>query len=508
MISMSDTENKIKRILITSDRSLETTYRNNNFVGYLSSLPLGPIPRQAYNWFFPMPKVSSGNSKNSLEKPHLSIRTIQGILLNHFNSTLSENKNKIEIKIVHLSILDQEIKNGDLVLISSMDPLGIGPATSSWRFLKLGTPYHVYYFWDLLKKLNQLKRTRNFKILAGGAGMWQINDQEFCEKNGIDYLFIGEAEKDLPDFIEQILKDNNTPWTMQGTNAEEKDILPLIGPTNLYMTEVTRGCGRMCAFCAPTRSGKMRNVPKEVIFQTAENFVSQGAKVFNIQSEDTLRYGSANFEVDKDALLDLYNGIFDRGIKRIYMTHATLANIASAPDTVLKLSRILQEHGHKYYGFQPGIETGSDRIMRKSMAGKFLPMKDHSWSEIILEAFKVCDEARWIPTASLVLGFPDEGEDDLKETEILVRKLIDKDYTFLFAPLIFVPVPETPLGREHRPTFQKLNKHQLKVFKMMWKFNLRKIMGVWNVYNVENYEFSHWKSKFLNTTGSLLSKFF
>ncbi|MHA1341312.1 MAG: B12-binding domain-containing radical SAM protein [Promethearchaeota archaeon] len=494
---------KIQRILITSDRSLETTYRGNNFVGYLSSLPLGVIPKKIYNWFYPLPKVVQNFS---FSKPHLSIRTIQSILIQ--KSACNKIVKKRNIKIIHPNYIEKVVKNNDLIFISTMDPLGIGPATSSWRFFSFGTPYHVYYFWDLIKRLNIVrhKKNLNFKIMIGGAGVWQIKDKNFMKKYGIDYIFEGEAEKTLCSVINFIqdednrsIKDNRCIF--YGEMTDFKDFIPLIGPTNLSMIEITRGCGRMCQFCAPTRSGKMRSIPKEIILKTAKNFMKGNFKSFilNFQSEDTLRYNSTdkNFNINQDAVYNLYKDLFDLGIKRIFMTHATLSNIAAEPDFIHKLSNLLKEHGHKYYGLQPGIETGSTRLMKKLMKGKFAPLNDLEWSEIVLEALKICYKENWVPTASVILGLPGETIDDLRDTEILVRKLIEKDYFFIFAPLLFVPVPFTPLGRYNKPRFHNMSNYQKKIFKLMWKFNLKKIGKVWNVYNIYGYEFANWKKKIL-----------
>lgn len=489
----------MNQIILSSDRSLETTYRDNNFIGYLSSLPLGVIPKKIYDWFYPMPQVGINFS---LEKPHLSIRTIETILTN-----LKKEYHKISaIRIVHPDYIEQCIGDGDILLLSTMDPLGIGPATNSWKFINSGTPYHVYYFWDLVERMRILKRKKQFKLIIGGAGAWQLLKLHDFNNYGIDQIFLGEAEKTLPSIIQNELQGLENPKIIHGKMADPDEIPVLLGPTNLNMIEVSRGCGRMCQFCSPTRSGKMRFVPKEVILKTTENFISKNERILNLQSEDTLRYGSKNFSIDEDELLGLYRDLFSKGIHKIYITHATLANFVDSPDSISKLTKILNLHGHKYYGFQPGIESGSDRLMKKLMEGKYLPVKDMNWKEIVLNAFKICHENKWVPTASVVLGLPGEDGDDLKETKDLILNLISKDYLFIFAPLIFVSVPKTPLESRKSASIKELSKDQKELFRIMWKFNAKKIMKVWNVYNIQGYTFAKYQDALLNTIGSLISR--
>ena len=169
----------------------------------------------------------------------------------------------------------------------------------------------------------------------------------------------------------------------------------------------------MCEFCVPTTSGKIRYVPESLIYASTQSLIDHGIYSVCLQSEDTLRYGSKNFEIDEDKILALYSNIFAQGMKRIFLTHATLVHFAYQPDTIRRLSNLLHEHGHRYYSVQPGIESGSERIMRQLMGGKFLPRSDLSWHEIVLDAFKVMQQNRWVPIASVIVGLPQEEREDI-----------------------------------------------------------------------------------------------
>ncbi|MHA1734062.1 MAG: B12-binding domain-containing radical SAM protein [Promethearchaeota archaeon] len=487
------------KIVLTADQSLFTTYRGNTFVGYLGALPVTLAPKAAFNYFFPMPPRGAGVPV----RPHLSLRTIEAILAR-------DPALKPLLRVVHPDDLEVELVGARVVCLSTMDPRGLGPATSSWQMFRRGRPFHVAKFWELLERVARLKGKFGFKLLVGGTGTWQLAHEDILDATGIDYLFVGEAERDLVPYLKSIIAGEDVPRIKHGSvTADLAEVPPLLGPTVLAMQEVTRGCGRMCQFCAPTTSGKMRHLPLETILTNCRTFLEHGERVVNLQSEDTLRYGSKDFRIDEDKLLELYESIFALGVKRVFITHATFANFVAQPDTIDKLGQFLHAHGHKYYGFQPGLETGSTRLIKTIMGGKMQPVRDMDWPELVLEAFKTIDRNRWVPTASIILGFPGEDEDDLGDTEYLVNELIRHDYFFVFAPLLFVPVPETPLGKFSPPSTKQLSPRQRALFKKMWKFNLRgKLLKAWNVYNIRGYQFPRWKEELLRRATNFLSRFY
>ncbi len=125
------------------------------------------------------------------------------------------------------------------------------------------------------------------------------------------------------------------------------------------------------------------------------------------------------------------------------------------------------------------------------------------------EAFKVMRQNRWVPIASVIVGLPQEEREDILATEQLIDELINRSYFFLFAPLLFVPVPTTPLEASLRPKLSTLNADQTRVFKKMWKYNTRTIVDLWNIPNLRGYEFPHWKARMLKgmlTLGRIILK--
>jgi len=98
------------------------------------------------------------------------------------------------------------------------------------------------------------------------------------------------------------------------------------------------------------------------------------------------------------------------------------------------------------FGVQTGVETGSPRIMEKYMRGKALPFNPNEWQEVVEQAFAVMHDNLWIPAATLLIGLPDETDEDIIKTIELVERL--RDYRSLIVPLIFIPMEVCALRRE------------------------------------------------------------
>jgi radical SAM superfamily enzyme YgiQ (UPF0313 family) len=155
----------------------------------------------------------------------------------------------------------------------------------------------------------------------------------------------------------------------------------------------------------------------------------------------------------------------------------SLAPIVYDPSMVKEASEILIEcNWHGYRGkpivtAETGIETGSARLLRKYMAGKPLPFKPEEWSEIVPQAFGVLNDNDWFPLATLIVGLPDETEDDVTETLELLDDL--KDFNAFFVPLLFVPLEKCRLENQSGAELDDLSKLRWQFLARCWEYNVR-----------------------------------
>jgi radical SAM superfamily enzyme YgiQ (UPF0313 family) len=159
-----------------------------------------------------------------------------------------------------------------------------------------------------------------------------------------------------------------------------------------------------------------------------------------------------------------------------------LAAVASAPKLFSKLSEtILQKQ--TWWGAEVGIETGSPEVAKKIMPAKAHPFKAEDWHDVVVDGMGLMHDNMLVPACTLILGLPDEREEDITLTLDLVDDL--KDMRSLIVPLFFVPLgklksedwfTKTQLSERHKQLLIRCAEHDFR-----WVDNLLdwSISGKW-----------------------------
>ena len=457
-------------IVLTADRATLSHYRHNLYLGFLSCLPHRLCPEFIYKTI--VPPVESGPD-GTVKLPNLSLRAVEAAFLHAgFKSE--------DIKILHPDALESKI-TGDtkIVGISVHDPLGFGPATTTWSTIFKGVPFNRIYFLRLMDRIRTLKKKFGFKVVVGGPGDWQLARSATMDELGIDYLVLGEAEIAGPKLVGAIL-DGHPPGDRLVIDRPPAahEILPVLGLSAHHLVEITRGCGRGCDYCAPTASGDFRSLPLDKILADVRTHLDHGIKNVTFQSDDSLRYGSRSLLADKDALLNLFAEAFDAGAKRVTITHASLANIAAQPDVAQALTKLLNTHGMDFLGCQVGLETGSARLIGRHMRGKVYPRDPKDWQEVVVQALTVMKACHWYAVCTLICGLPEEDAEDVAATTALIRKV--GDFEALYVPLFFAPTGLTSFRDRERFVADAMLKEHWELMLACWDHNFRHLYNLYS----------------------------
>jgi len=453
------------RVVLTADESMMIRYVGSLYSGFFSTLPRRLIPDLLFDRVICRPVPANPDGTTSF--PVLSLRAVEAILRG------MEGYGPGDVKIAHPLYLDRVVGPDTMVVgVSAKDPLGIGPATTSWTALFGGIPQNRLKFASLMARIRRLKERYGFKVVFGGPGAWQLEDPRAMDYYGIDYVVVGEGERIIPSLFPR-LEDGSYkgPRVTDGQPASPEEVPSILGPTNSHLVEVTRGCGKGCRFCAPSTAGRLRSMPMEKILADAKVYLEHGITSVTLQSEDTLRYGSNSMESDEEAVLNLYKELYKLGVKRVILTHASLITFAHQPELIARLTKLIRSHGLPGYGCQPGLETASGRLIRMHMPNKCYPRPPEDWPQVVREALEVMRRHRWLPCCTLMMGLPGEEEEDVRQTIDLIKSL--RHYMAFFFPLSFLPVKHTSLGGEARCVRERMTVAHWELLEVTWKHNLR-----------------------------------
>jgi radical SAM superfamily enzyme YgiQ (UPF0313 family) len=206
------------------------------------------------------------------------------------------------------------------------------------------------------------------------------------------------------------------------------------------------------------------------IVRDVKTVVGASQSAITLHAEDLIRYGSRTIMPEHEKVVELVKAVSSvPGVESICPTHAAVASIASSPGTVREISEILGLERHRWMGFQTGIETGSQEIMRRYMNMKSAPFEIPQWHEVVEAAFGACQDNHWVPAATLMINWPGETEKDVLLTAELVDKLIG--YRSFIVPLLFVP-----LGMERGRPMRLIEDAGLahwQLYKAIWKHDKR-----------------------------------
>ncbi len=467
------TDSSVK-VVLTASATEMSDYYNSPFVAFVAGFAKGPVPL----WFVRKtlyPPIERNSDRRAKYAPY-GLRKVEALLL---ENGFSES----DIAVVHPEDLDTFIgPNTKVVGISSMDPMGMGYVSQTYSSLVGGgEPMNAIEFRKLVK--HRSIRMFKPKIVVGGFGSWQLERKKVAEDYGIDCVLIGRKKEHIIDIFSKAINGEPLPNVVHVENdqhASDDESVPLIRHAAIHgAVEISKGCGRNCQFCTPTMQSRV-DTPLDRIMEEIKITTKEGSSNITLVTEDLFLYGAKDkrFIPNKEAVLKLVKTVADYpGVEGIQSSHMSLAPVVCNPGMVKEVAEVLVEHNWYSHGkkaivtSETGIETGSARLMKKYMAGKMLPYKPEQWIEIITEAFGILNDNDWYPLATLIVGLPEESEEDVAETLELMDDL--KDYNAFYVPLFFVPLEDCLLMHKKGAEVDSLSKIRWELLVRCWEYNIR-----------------------------------
>ncbi len=385
--------------------------------------------------------------------------------------------------------------NTRIVAVSTHNPLGVtfaaGVYTSIFGSSKM--PINSHYSRELFAQIKSSPHRDNFKVIVGGSGGWQIIQTDMYDELGVDCVVDGRSESDdtLELFAKAIRQENLPREVVVKHPATREGIMFPDTRTTFGVVEMTTGCGRRCKFCVPDLNPQI-DLPKDKIMDAVRANVREGNKQISLATEDMFIWGQVHTETpfyfpNREALLDLYGDIVNTpGVEQHVLSHATIAPAVVDPILIKELSKLLLPKSpihFPYLSSHPekkalapliGLETGSVKMAKKIMASKGVPFAIDEWQSVVLEGLAVLNENNWFPAMTLIVGNPDETDEDIEETLDLIYEMERRGLFAFLIPSIFTPLHDTRMEMEKGVTqTRELSPMQWQLMMKCWKMNLR-----------------------------------
>jgi ribosomal protein S12 methylthiotransferase len=303
---------------------------------------------------------------------------------------------KLKVKVVTLgcpkNLVDSEIllaqlKHNDVPLVDNAD----GADTiviNTCGFIQDAKQESID---AILEAVEKKKRGEIQKIVVMGCLSERFKDELALEIPEVDALF-GTHQ------LHSVLKS---------LNAEYKNNLLgerlLTTPSHFAYLKISEGCDNPCSFCAiPLMRGQHRSKPMEDLIHEATLLASKGVKELIVIAQDTTYYGLDLY--GKRRLADLLGALHKvDGIEWIRLLYTYPAHFP------LELIKAFQKYAKLCRSLDMPIQHIADRVLKSMRRG----ITQKGTHELLLRLKKEIPNLALRTT--LIVGYPDETEDDFKE---------------------------------------------------------------------------------------------
>src|SRR5262247_4778316 len=459
--------------------------------GYFIQMGMASMPIWMEGWMtkkYPHWREVEYNPDGSARYMPAGVRLVEAALLREFRPD--------DMVCCYPDDLDKFIgPETRVVAVSTHNPLGVtfaaGVYTSIFGTSKM--PINSHYARLMFARIKDNPHRRNFKVIVGGSGGWQITQTNSFDELGVDCVVEGRSEsEDTMAIFRKAIDGEELPREIEVGHPKDREALLVPDKrTTFGVVEMTTGCGRRCQFCLPDLNPQI-DVPKEKIMDAVRANVREGNKQISLATEDMFIWGQVHTDTpfyfpNREALLDLYGDIVNTpGVEQHVLSHCTIAPAVVDPLLIKNLSDlllpkspihfpVLSSHPQKK-ALAPliGLETGSVRMAKQIMSSKGVPFSIEDWPSVVLEGLRVLNENNWFPAMTLIVGNPGETDQDVKETIDLVYEMERRGLFAFLIPSIFTPLHDTRMEKETGVTQTKqLTPLQWQLMMKCWKMNLR-----------------------------------
>jgi len=314
----------------------------------------------------------------------------------------------------------------------------------------------VWNFVSLIKRIRRDFKSYRDRIYLIAGGPHPTGDVKRTLRAGVDFVFVGEAERSFKEFLEALLSKRD-PFKVKGiaylssdepvfTGKPSQVDLNEFAPFSLRLNrigpiEITRGCPYGCFYCQTPRifGGRVRHRNIENILYWVDKLLKRGIRDFRFITPNAFSYGSqdgrvVNFDALEELLKSLYKKIKTKNGRIFFGSFPSEVRPEHISEKTLELISRYADNKNLVIGAQ----SGSDRVLR-------LCNRKHT-VEDVLRAVKLCKRFGLIPKVDFIFGLPGEEKEDVEQTIEVMQRL--SELGAIIHAHTFMPLPQTPFSKE------------------------------------------------------------
>lgn len=280
---------------------------------------------------------------------------------------------------------------------------------------------HAFGNIGMLKKLKNNKK--DMLIAVGGCLTQQIGKADVLHEK-YPYVDIIFGTHNLNNLKELILKKQKQKKAVieikeEGVICEEEKPLRTSYP-NAWIN-ITYGCNNFCSYCiVPYVRGRERSRRSENIIKEAEELIAKGYKEITLLGQNVNSFANGTGDISFPELLRRVANIDGRFRLRFMTSHPK--------DFSEELVKVIAENPKICKSVHLPVQSGSNAVL-KAMNRKYT-VEDYLKKVEMLK--------KYVPdctlTTDLIVGFPNESEEDFRDTMRLVEKVgYSSAFTFVYS---------------------------------------------------------------------------
>ena len=280
--------------------------------------------------------------------------------------------------------------------------------------------------FGMLGRIKHLKESKPdiITILCGCMAQEESVVKEIESRyKWMDVVFGTHNIQNLPRLLSEAIDSNELIIEVFSKEGDIVENLP-VKRENKYkaFVNIMYGCDKFCTYCiVPFTRGKQRSRKEEDILKEINELIKKGYKEVTLLGQNVNAYGKDL--TDGSSMDKLLEDVAKTGIERIrFVTSHPWDFTDSMIDVIAKYDNIMP------YIHLP-LQSGSDKIL-KLMGRRYTKDSYLSLAKKIREKVKNA-----VITTDIIVGFPNETEEDFNETLDVVEKVkYDGAFTFIYSP--------------------------------------------------------------------------